>query len=576
MFSCMCLYLLFYLCGMLMLGQLLLLMMSTVMKMGKMYERVMIYYKMVVLLLCFVYFWFIIYSGSLSGKVSVGKGLWLGFSLDFLVDFYTVGFYLVAGLISWSILEFGFKYVSGEPQYGKFSWLLLCFLFFMMCLVVAGNYLMLFLGWEGVGLLSFLLISWWCNREEAIGSSIQAVLYNRLGDFGMMIWLACLLFGGNGFNLGENEGLSFGFYFLLMGIMAKSSQIMFHPWLPNAMEGPTPVSSLLHSSTMVVAGVFLLIRVVGVVDYMGVVVLVGVLTSFWGGFCAIGQFDFKKVVAFSTTSQLGFMVFTVGLGFSYLAFFHMLMHAFFKAMIFMVSGEVIHARQNFQDLRELGYGMIYNKTYGFLLMLGSGVMMGFPFLSGFFTKDLIFEGVFGGFFNRWMFFLFVLSLLFTCGYSTWVIGSILINWGWGCSKVLMTEKVSGLFFLYRPFVMVVFVGVFIWHWMGNYEENYVNNLVKVGPIIIFLLGVFVGMVLVLKKWNFIGGFGFYLGFFNPLVHKLIVYMGQVFAFFSLYCDYLIFEVLMPRGLVLLWKRFGGAWFFIMMMGLFLVLMLFKM
>lgn len=251
-----------------------------------------------------------------------------------------------------------------------------------------------------------------------MGSSIQAVLYNRVGDFGIMVWLSCLLFSGVGFRLNDNEGLTFRFGFLLLAIIAKSSQFLFHPWLPNAIEGPTPVSSLLHSSTMVVARVFLLIRVVESVDCMGLVMLVGAVTSFWRGYCAIGQFDFKKVVAFSTTSQLGFMVFTVGLGYSYLAFFHVLIHAFFKAIIFMVSREIIHARQNIQDLRELGHGMLYNKTSRFLLILRSGVMMRFPFLSRFFTKDLVIESFFGGFLNRWVFFLFLFSVLFTCGYST--------------------------------------------------------------------------------------------------------------------------------------------------------------
>nr|YP_010014987.1 NADH dehydrogenase subunit 5 [Halocynthia aurantium]QOI13838.1 NADH dehydrogenase subunit 5 [Halocynthia aurantium] len=559
-------YVLVYLCGLLLLGQLVVLLVVGLSHLSGFLVVVKVFYKGVVGGLIFVFCWVMCYGGFVGGVVSLGSGLWLGVSLDFLVDFYTICFYLVAGVVSWSILEFGFSYVGGEPQFGKFSWMLLCFLFFMMCLVVAGNFLMLFLGWEGVGLLSFVLISWWCSRESAVGSSIQAVLYNRVGDFGMMIWLSCLLFSGTGFSLGENEALTFGFFFLLLAIMAKSSQFLFHPWLPNAMEGPTPVSSLLHSSTMVVAGVFLLIRVVESVDCMGVVMLVGAVTSFWGGYCAIGQFDFKKVVAFSTTSQLGFMVFTVGMGFSYLAFFHVLMHAFFKAMIFMVSGEMIHARQNIQDLRELGHGMLYNKTSGFLLVLGSGVMMGFPFLSGFFTKDMVMEGFFGGFFNRWVFFLFLVSVLFTCGYSTWIIGKMLISWGWGCSVVLGLEGMLALFFLYRPYILAVCGGVLLWGFLGNFAESYVTCLVKVGPLIVFGLGTFCGVMLVLWRAQLVGGFAFYLGFFNPLVHKFVIYLGQIGAFFSLYCDYLVLELILPRGLVLVWSKVGTSLFVLLVSG----------
>nr|NP_038248.1 NADH dehydrogenase subunit 5 [Halocynthia roretzi]BAA88259.1 NADH dehydrogenase subunit 5 [Halocynthia roretzi] len=542
-------YVLVYLCGLLLLGQLLVLLTVGLNNLsGFLVVVVKIFYKAVVGILFFVFVWIMCYGGFIGGEISLGSGLWLGASLDFLIDFYTICFYLVAGVVSWSILEFGFSYVGGEPQFGKFSWMLLCFLFFMMCLVVAGKFLMLFLGWEGVGLLSFVLISWWCNRESAVGSSIQAVLYNRVGWFWNNGLVVLFVISGVGFGLNDNEGLTFGFGFLLLAIMAKSSQFLFHPWLPNAMEGPTPVSSLLHSSTMVVAGVSLLIRVVESVDCMGLVMLVGAVTSFSEGLCAIGQFDFKKVVAFSTTSQLGFMVFTVGLGYSYLAFFHVLMHAFFKAMFLMVSGEMIHARQNIQDLRELGHGELMMKRPGFLLILGSGVMMmGFPFLSGFFTKDLVMESFFGGFLNRWVFFLFLFSVLFTCGYSTWIIGKMLISWGWGCSVVLGMEGMLGPFFLYRPYLLAICGGVLVWGWMGDFAESYVVCLVKVGPLIIFGVGSFCGALLVLWRAQLVSGFAFYLGFFNPLVHKFMIYLSQVWSFFSLYCDYLILEMILPRG-----------------------------
>nr|QNO34171.1 NADH dehydrogenase subunit 5 [Halocynthia hilgendorfi ssp. n. KRK-2020] len=538
---------------------------------GGFFNKLVVFmYKGVSGFLLVAVFFVFFFCGTGVGVVSVGLG-WLGFSLEFLLDFYTCLFFLVGCVVSWSILEFSFGYMSGESGVGKFSWLLLLFLFFMMVLVISGNFLMLFIGWEGVGLLSFLLISWWMHRSEAVGSSLQAVIYNRVGDFGVMVWMFCMLMGGVGLFEGISFFMNLGFVFLFLGIVAKSSQFFFHPWLPNAMEGPTPVSSLLHSSTMVVAGVFLMIRVVSFCNVGWLVMLLGGVTAFWGGFCAVNQVDFKKVVAFSTTSQLGFMMFSVGLGFEVLAFLHMMVHAFFKALIFMVSGEVIHGSQNYQDLRKVNSAVMVDNTLGYLLMFSSFSMMGFPFLSGFVSKDILLECLFGGFLNRWVILLFFLSAVMTCIYSGVMISYLLVPLSFFGSKIGVGEYFMNGYFMYRVFIGAVVLGLFFLGWWFVYEEVYMYVFLKLVPLFVFFFGLVVGLFLVsLKMGKGVRGFGFFLGFYNPVTHKMWLGVNYVFSYLYLIFDHIVIEVLMPQGLVKGWRMYGKFLLLVVLMLGFLV------
>nr|NP_008403.1 NADH dehydrogenase subunit 5 [Balanoglossus carnosus]AAD11945.1 NADH dehydrogenase subunit 5 [Balanoglossus carnosus] len=323
--------------------------------------------------------------------------------INFRYDIYSILFTSVALYITWSILEFSQYYMSSDPNVNTFSRLLTIFLMAMILLISANNLFQLLIGWEGVGFLSFLLIGWWFTRAEANTAALQAIIYNRAGDIGILLaagymiishstWTIDALFSHpNPSHLLVNPFL----WGCLIAAVGKSAQFGLHPWLPAAMEGPTPVSALLHSSTMVVAGVFLLIRVSPLLPYSGTfqqaTLIIGSLTALFAASCAILQHDIKKIVAFSTTSQLGLMAYAVGLNLPLLAFFHICTHGFFKAMLFLCSGSTIHDTSNEQDLRKMGGLAHAVPTTAACLSLGSLALFGTPFLAGFYSKDLILE-----------------------------------------------------------------------------------------------------------------------------------------------------------------------------------------
>nr|YP_448762.1 NADH dehydrogenase subunit 5 [Neogymnocrinus richeri]AAY51820.1 NADH dehydrogenase subunit 5 [Neogymnocrinus richeri] len=325
-------------------------------------------------------------------------------SLCFTLDFYSVCFFFVGSYVTWSIIQFSCYYMGNDLRSSSFFRLLLVFLFNMLVLVSSDNLFLIFIGWEGVGFLSFLLIGWWGTRVDANSSALEAVIYNRAGDIGFLLFFSLCLSHLNTWSLsgisslyeGVDDFLIFGLLFSgLLAAMAKSAQLGFHPWLPAAMEGPTPVSALLHSSTMVVAGVFLLIRLGDIINFpyffCSACLFVGGITSFFAAGAALVQHDIKKVVAYSTTSQLGLMVVSIGLGNFVVAFFHICTHAFFKAMLFLCSGSIIHSLNDEQDLRKMGGLFYFLPVTGFCITLGSLALVGTPFLAGFYSKDVILE-----------------------------------------------------------------------------------------------------------------------------------------------------------------------------------------
>nr|QNQ65316.1 NADH dehydrogenase subunit 5 [Amphiura sp. JN-2020] len=323
-------------------------------------------------------------------------------NLAFSLDFVFIIFASTALFVTWSIVEFSHYYMKGDPNKATFFNILLLFLLFMLLLTSSNSLFTLFIGWEGVGILSFILISWWYSRSEANSAALQAIIYNRIGDSGIILFILLIMSSLNTWNL--NETILINSFspiptWCLIGIviaaMGKSAQFSLHPWLPSAMEGPTPVSALLHSSTMVVAGVFLLIRTYPLLNnsiaIQQSITLIGALTAIFAGSVALGQYDIKKIIAYSTTSQLGLMVFCVGVGLPWLALYHICTHAFFKALLFLCSGSIIHSTNNEQDLRKMGNsGWNLPLTSG-ALAIGSLSLCGFPFLAGFYSKDLILE-----------------------------------------------------------------------------------------------------------------------------------------------------------------------------------------
>jgi len=323
-------------------------------------------------------------------------------SLNFLLDQYFLVFLSVALIVTWSIMEFSYYYMEGDPKKKAFFRLLTIFLLKMLILTSSKRLFLIFLGWEGVGFLSFLLISWWSSRKDARSSALEAVIYNRIGDIGLITFMALSAYTAKTWNLTkilttktEGHFLPFLLFGLVLAAAGKSAQFGLHPWLPAAMEGPTPVSALLHSSTMVVAGVFILVRTEPLFsnspNAQTVILLLGGVTALFAASTAVAQHDIKKIIAYSTTRQLGLMVSAIGIGQPILAFFHICTHAFFKAMLFLCSGRIIHSLKNEQDLRKMGGIRNLLPVTSACLALGRLALMGTPFLAGFYSKDLILE-----------------------------------------------------------------------------------------------------------------------------------------------------------------------------------------
>jgi len=321
---------------------------------------------------------------------------------------------VVVSLISSIIHFYSIGYMSHDPHKPRFMSYLSLFTFAMLVLVTSDNFLQLFFGWEGVGLCSYLLIGFWYKKPSANAAAIKAFIVNRVGDFGFMvgIFLIFLFYGTVNYNevfqltplLIEKKVIFFGFEFnlitlicilLFVGAMGKSAQILLHTWLPDAMEGPTPVSALIHAATMVTAGVFLVVRCSPIFEYsqtaLNVVASVGMITAFFAATVALVQNDIKKIIAYSTCSQLGYMFFAAGVGAYHVAIFHLFTHAFFKALLFLGAGCVIHSFNKEQDIRSMG-GVWKKIPYTYLLMIiGTLALTGFPFLSGYYSKEAIIE-----------------------------------------------------------------------------------------------------------------------------------------------------------------------------------------
>lgn len=366
--------------------------------------------------LSFLAFYEIAVGGSV---IQMSLPLWISagaFYLPwgFVFDSITVSMLVVVLTISFFVHLYSSSYMVLDPFLVRFMSYLSLFTFFMLCLVTSDNYVQMFLGWEGVGLSSYLLINFWFTRLSANKSAIKAVVVNRFGDFSLILALMLTYYIFKSFNYGTTfvltgsvsdlyltvgfwsvHGLSLLSFFVFMGCVGKSAQLGLHTWLPDAMEGPTPVSALIHAATMVTAGVFLLIRFSIFLEFSPIVAclvaVIGGLTALFAGTIGVFQNDLKRVIAYSTCSQLGYMVLACGLSNYSLALFHLLNHAFFKALLFLSAGSIIHALSDEQDMRKMG-GLFKLLPFTYVCFLvGSFALMGFPYTTGFYSKDFILE-----------------------------------------------------------------------------------------------------------------------------------------------------------------------------------------
>ena len=355
-----------------------------------------------------------IYNYKIFNWISSDK-LILNWSI--YIDTLTSVMLVVVTSVSALVHIYSIGYMSHDPDKPRFMSYLSLFTFMMLMLVTSDNFLQLFFGWEGVGLASYLLIGFWFKKPSANAAAIKAFVVNRVGDFGLAIGIFLLFKYLGTLNFSEvfqqistlqNEKLSmlgmegslitFICVFLFIGAMGKSAQIVLHTWLPDAMEGPTPVSALIHAATMVTAGVFLVVRCSPIFEYsqfaLNIIVFIGATTAFFAATIGLVQNYIKRVIAYSTCSQLGYMFFAAGLGAYHIAIFHLFTHAFFKSLLFLGAGSVIHAFHEEQDMRNMG-GVWKKIPYTYALMIvGTLALTGFPFLAGFYSKDAIIEVAF--------------------------------------------------------------------------------------------------------------------------------------------------------------------------------------
>jgi NADH-quinone oxidoreductase subunit L len=358
------------------------------------------------------------------------------------VDSLTAVMLVVVNSVSALVHIYSIGYMSHDPHKPRFMSYLSLFTFAMLSLITADNFLQLFFGWEGVGLASYLLIGFWFKKESANNASMKAFIVNRVGDLGLLIamFLIFKTFGTltfsevfsqaaaqskNSVNIfgGDYNLITTICVFLFIGAMGKSAQIILHTWLPDAMEGPTPVSALIHAATMVTAGVFLVVRCSPLFEYsqyaLNLVAFVGATTAIFAASIAIVQTDIKRIIAYSTCSQLGYMFFAAGMGAYNVAIFHLFTHAFFKALLFLGAGSVIHAFHDEQNIEKMGG--VWKKiplTY-VLMLIGTLALTGFPLLAGFYSKDAIIESAYfsKSLFSGYAFVIGIVTAFITSVYS---------------------------------------------------------------------------------------------------------------------------------------------------------------
>nr|YP_004222736.1 NADH dehydrogenase subunit 5 [Glaucocystis nostochinearum]ADW83108.1 NADH dehydrogenase subunit 5 [Glaucocystis nostochinearum] len=453
----------------------------------------------------------------------------------FLFDTLTVVMLIVVTSVSFLVHMYSIEYMSHDPHLSRFMCYLSFFTFFMLILVTADNFLQMFVGWEGVGLCSYLLINFYFTRIQANKSAIKAMIMNRIGDFGLSLGMMAIFLTFKSLNYDiiftsvnlyshefflflnfEVNKITLICILLFVGAVGKSAQVGLHTWLPDAMEGPTPVSALIHAATMVTAGVFLIARCSPLFEYstlaLSILTIFGATTAFFAATTGLLQNDIKRVIAYSTCSQLGYMVFSCGISSYSAAVFHLANHAFFKALLFLTAGSIIHSFQDEQDMRKMGgLGLILPYSYS-MILIGSLSLMGFPFLTGFYSKDIILELAYSTYSidSTFAYWLGTISAFFTAFYSFRLIYLVFLNKPNGYKNAYQNADDSH-FWIALPLSLLAFGSIFIGYlskdmmlglgtnFWGNslfllsnhttiLDSEYIDYYLKLIPVIFSLIG----------------------------------------------------------------------------------------
>lgn len=558
---------------------------------------------------------FAFYEVGLSGSCCYVKLLtwfnseYLSANWGFQFDSLTVTMLIVVTFISSLVHLYSLEYMGHDPHLPRFMSYLSLFTFFMLILVTADNFIQLFVGWEGVGLCSYLLINFWFTRIQANKAAIKAMIVNRIGDFGLALGIFSLyiLFNSVEYStifalvpLFESDLLNFlGVDFhaltlisvlLFVGAVGKSAQLGLHSWLPDAMEGPTPVSALIHAATMVTAGVFLLARCSPIFEYapdaLVLVTFLGATTAFFAATTGLLQNDLKRVIAYSTCSQLGYMIFACGVSNYSVGVFHLANHAFFKALLFLGAGSVIHAVADEQDMRRMG-GLKRLVPFTFAAMsIGSFALMGFPFLTGFYSKDVILEVAFASYtsFGHYAYWLGTFAAFFTAFYSLRLAFLTFLSEANGFKPVILGAHDSSLKMAFPLFILVfpsifigycsrdLFIGFGSCFWNNSIfispcnlsiiDAEFIPHFFKLLPVILSLFGAFLAIFLYLSSskilytikisekgrnlFIFLNRKWFFDKFFNENINQGFLFFGYHISYKAL--DRGLIEMIGPFGI----------------------------
>nr|YP_010737987.1 NADH dehydrogenase subunit 5 [Stenischia humilis]WEQ92397.1 NADH dehydrogenase subunit 5 [Stenischia humilis] len=431
--------------------------------------------------------------------------------MTLLFDSMSLMFMSFVLFISSLVIFYSEDYMMGDMNINRFIMLVLAFVFSMMMMIISPNLISILLGWDGLGLVSYCLVIYYQNIKS-FNAGMLTVLMNRVGDVTLLLSIAWMLnYGGWNyifymFYMVDNVEMSIIMILLMISAMTKSAQIPFSAWLPAAMAAPTPVSALVHSSTLVTAGIYLMIRFNNLLMSTNLnlfLLLIASLTMFMSGLGANFEYDLKKIIALSTLSQLGLMMSSLSFGMPKLAFFHLLMHALFKAMLFLCAGAVIHLYKNYQDIRVMGSSSGAIPLISSILGVANLALCGMPFLAGFYSKDMILESFSLSNFNTLIYFLFYFSTGLTVCYSFRLSNSLLVNMFnfHSVSSLGDSFELKNKMCYFLMFMSIVAGAIFSWLMFLYPQVMYLTYNLKMMVLFVMFMGVWFGMEISIMKIN---------------------------------------------------------------------------